>query len=504
MPTPQGPRDPRAYDGVVSGLNWNDFTSRFAQTNSLRPNEASSFAHFDGIGDVAGRRAESAQTQFGHGEMGSNFDSMTNGPTYGGYQDYVLGLGDGTQNSYTMGPNGEVMSTNSTVNDDSWWDSTGLILAASLGFGGATAALSSAGIGVAGAGAGAANVGAGYAASGGLEGALGAGGYGAAGNVAQNIAQAGSTDIGSASYNPWNPSNWTAEAGTVANDGTVAGAGAGAAASGNSVGGLAALDSAAVGAEGAVPGLTEGFGAAPWYSQPSTQNLLQQLGGKSGSNPVSSIANILSGKGSGADFSSLLGSAASIYSGVAGSNAASKAADQQSNAFNQANALTAAIYGDSVNRNQPFLNAGVGALGQQTNLLGLNGADAQQAAYGQFKASPDYQWRFDQGMKAAGNGAAASGLLGSGRYLKDLTNYGQGAASQEYGNYSNRLSNLINVGQNSANLTGQLGANYGNTAAGLTASGGIAQSAGTIGSSNAWSNALTQLLKQSNGYYGAT
>jgi hypothetical protein len=53
-------------------------------------------------------------------------------------------------------------------------------------------------------------------------------------------------------------------------------------------------------------------------------------------------------------------------------------------------------------------------------------------------ADPGYQFRLDQGTGALQNSAAARGVLNTGGTLQDLINYGQGAASQEYGNAYDR------------------------------------------------------------------
>ena len=51
---------------------------------------------------------------------------------------------------------------------------------------------------------------------------------------------------------------------------------------------------------------------------------------------------------------------------------------------------------------------------------------------------PGFQFRIDQGRKALEASAAGKGILRSGGTLKDLLNYGQNFASQEYGNVYNR------------------------------------------------------------------
>jgi len=65
-----------------------------------------------------------------------------------------------------------------------------------------------------------------------------------------------------------------------------------------------------------------------------------------------------------------------------------------------------------------------------------------------FQADPSYQWRLDQGNQAINRSAAAKGMLGSGNVLAELAKYGQGMASQEYGNQFGRLSDLVRQQQN--------------------------------------------------------
>lgn len=96
-----------------------------------------------------------------------------------------------------------------------------------------------------------------------------------------------------------------------------------------------------------------------------------------------------------------------------------------------------------------------------------------------FEADPGYQFRMDEGMRGVEGGAAARGGLLSGAALKAVQKYGQGLASQEYGNaYNrftsdqtnqyNRLAGLVNSGQGASNQVGNAAANYGNNAASNT------------------------------------
>lgn len=96
--------------------------------------------------------------------------------------------------------------------------------------------------------------------------------------------------------------------------------------------------------------------------------------------------------------------------------------------------------------------------------------------YSGFEASPGYQFRLSEGLKAAERSAAARGLLGSGATLKALQRYGEGLASSEYENYANRLAALAGVGQT---------ATAGTAAAGAQAAGGIAQAYQNAGNARA-------------------
>ena len=63
-----------------------------------------------------------------------------------------------------------------------------------------------------------------------------------------------------------------------------------------------------------------------------------------------------------------------------------------------------------------------------------------QMTTGQFSPDdPSYKWRLDQGQQAVERSLGARGLLNSGNAAIELQQYGQGAASQEYGAQFNRL-----------------------------------------------------------------
>lgn len=184
-----------------------------------------------------------------------------------------------------------------------------------------------------------------------------------------------------------------------------------------------------------------------------------------------------------------LSAGSSIAGGVMGSNAASSAADAQAQAAEQAAQLqhqdaqdALAFQKEQYNTAQkefaPWLQAGTGAIGSLSDLM-QNGGFPDWT--GQFQAptaateqnDPGYQFRLDQGMKALTNSAAARGGLLTSGTGKDLNNYAQDYASNEYNNVYNRALDQYQMGynqfqQNQANRFNRLAAlsGIGQTAAG--------------------------------------
>jgi hypothetical protein len=130
---------------------------------------------------------------------------------------------------------------------------------------------------------------------------------------------------------------------------------------------------------------------------------------------------------------------------------------------------------------------------QEGNVLG--GAPGSPGApnYRSFFASPDYQFRLNEGLDAVQNSAAARGGLYSGNALRGINEYGQGLAAGEFGNWFNRQAALAGIGQTATTQAAQgamaTGANVGNLLVGQ----GNARASGIIDQSNALTNTLNQL-----------
>jgi hypothetical protein len=110
--------------------------------------------------------------------------------------------------------------------------------------------------------------------------------------------------------------------------------------------------------------------------------------------------------------------------------------------------------------------------------------------YSSFFMSPDYQFALDQGEQAILRNRSATGGLASGNTLAALTQYGQGLASQQYGNYVNRLAAIAGIGQTANQATGAAGIATGQGIADSLIAGGNARASGIVGSNNAWADAL--------------
>jgi hypothetical protein len=190
--------------------------------------------------------------------------------------------------------------------------------------------------------------------------------------------------------------------------------------------------------------------------------------------------------------------AATIGAGLLGARSASKAADVQAQATQAAQDAQERMFERQVELQEPFRQAGMGALNKLIPL-----SDYTKFGMDQFTQDPGYGFRLSEGMKALDRTAAARGGLMSGATLKGAQRYGQDLASQEYQNAFNRyqteraaqlnpLQSLAGVGQTAAgtltNAYGAYGAQMGQNLQDI----GSARASGYLGGQNALSQALGQ------------
>lgn len=185
----------------------------------------------------------------------------------------------------------------------------------------------------------------------------------------------------------------------------------------------------------------------------------------------------------GAIVGGLLGNKGNKDAAEAGNQATQAGIDEQRRQF------------DITQQNQaPWLEAGQGAL---ANLAKLNAGDMSG-----FYESPDYQFALDQGLQARDRSAASRGGLFSGGHQADLLKFGQGLASQNYGDYYNRQAAMAGVGQTAANNLGSFGQNTANSLSDLYNQQGRNRQSSYLNNAAIWGNTAGQLAGIAGDYYG--
>jgi hypothetical protein len=174
--------------------------------------------------------------------------------------------------------------------------------------------------------------------------------------------------------------------------------------------------------------------------------------------------------------------ATGLASAFIGSHAAQSAANTQAQSAQNALDFQKTVFNTNQSNLAPYLSAGSGALG---TINRLNSGD-----FTPFTLSPDYQFALSQGTRGVTNYENSQGMGLSGGALKDIAQFNQGLATQNYGNYYNRLLGLAQLGGNTAaglaNTNTTAASGIGNTTMGV----GQAQASGVIGSANAWMSGL--------------
>ena len=190
------------------------------------------------------------------------------------------------------------------------------------------------------------------------------------------------------------------------------------------------------------------------------------------------------------------GSALTAGAGIFGSLESSKT---------QANAEQAALAQQNQARQQlnPWINVGEGANYTLGSLYGIgqNGQSTNptpSSQYASFFNSPDYQFAQQQGNAALQNYENANGLAGSGGALAAASQYNQGLATQQYGNYFNRLMGLSQLGQGAATA----GVSGANAAAGTIGAIGQSQASGITGATNAVTGGISSGINNTLLYNG--
>lgn len=187
-------------------------------------------------------------------------------------------------------------------------------------------------------------------------------------------------------------------------------------------------------------------------------------------------------------FGSFLSKGYDVLTGKAG-------ADEASHAAGAARDRIGASKTEALGRLDPYSNFGKQAMTPLSALLYGQSYDPKTGAFSaisdeermsQFQQSPGYEFRLNEGLKAVERRNAATGTLLGGNTQKELMNYGQNTASDEYGNYLNQLMGMLGVGQNADTNAANIISGAGQQMASYDYAGGMAKA-------NQYNN-LTNLL----------
>lgn len=177
----------------------------------------------------------------------------------------------------------------------------------------------------------------------------------------------------------------------------------------------------------------------------------------------------------------LIGAGISLIGGLFGANSADKAAKAQAEAMMHAANLQKRMFDTTRADMMPWLESGREALAAYMGELGMGGPGFKST----FAETPGYQFQVQQGEQGVLNNLSALGMRDSGAALKSLERFRQGLASQEYGNFMNRLASVSGLGQTQSNALANQAAGYANSAGNLIAGAGAARASGYVGGANA-------------------
>jgi hypothetical protein len=138
--------------------------------------------------------------------------------------------------------------------------------------------------------------------------------------------------------------------------------------------------------------------------------------------------------------------AGAVFGNNAQSDAENKARAEYKKGRNASLKDQQATYDAYAGRLDPWYQVGRNALAD----LGTFQADPQAW----LERMPGYQFRLQQGLDGVNSQAATRGMLGSGKTLKALTQYGQNYASNAFGDEWNRLMGLSGMGYNAGTNIG--------------------------------------------------
>lgn len=201
--------------------------------------------------------------------------------------------------------------------------------------------------------------------------------------------------------------------------------------------------------------------------------------------------------------------------GVAGAGAsayeANSASNAQTSAANNAAALQQSQYNQTLQNQQPYMQAGTSALNTITQDQANGTGFAAPFNPSNYIDTPGYQFQTQAGTDAINASAAATSGVLNGGTLKALDQYTTGLANTTYGTaYNQYLANsqqqynqlygVASLGENATASTGAAGAAAANASGSYLTQAGNAQAAGAIGTGNAINSGMSSIANAGNMY----
>ena len=190
--------------------------------------------------------------------------------------------------------------------------------------------------------------------------------------------------------------------------------------------------------------------------------------------------------------------AAGIASGAMQAGAAGDAGDAQMNASMMGIAEQRRQFDEMQKLLKPYVDIGPKALTGQTDLLGMNGNEAQQAAIDQLKNGSMFNELNLQGQNAILQNASATGGLRGGNTQAALAQFSPALLQSMIESQYNKLNGLTTLGQNSAAQQGVAGMNMASNIGQLYQSYGAAQAGGILGQAKGWGSAINSVASAIN------
>lgn len=201
-----------------------------------------------------------------------------------------------------------------------------------------------------------------------------------------------------------------------------------------------------------------------------------------------------------------IAAAGAIGGSIIQSNAAGNAASAQEAGYNSAQQLQANEFNQELANEQPYMQAGTGALSQLSSLYGLNSPVGSAPSYtnaaaggstvnpnSTFYLSPDYNFTLTQGLKGLTAAGAATNGTDNGATQKAEIAYAGNLASGQYDNYKSGLLSLAGLGQSAASGANAATAGTSANESSLAAQNGSNQASAYLGEGSIGSNLATSL-----------